>query len=222
LLRQEGETLAAFVKTGTGQLGGELDRQVLSGLPGLGDTGFERSIISHEDLMDQTLRSGFGSTFKHEATAVPTYESLVKTQPGNLPVPYKVLTSEGLSPGAHSVRWSLPELQPNGQWRPGEWLNVEQTPENAYSINGELMPQTRRALHVSNAPGQWSLGQHQMRVFQAELSPADQAHWQEVAKTGTHWDQGSIPVSLRDFPAREMRLTRELFGKELQSVVSSS
>ena len=59
-----------------------------------------------------------------------------------------------------------------------------------------------------------------MRVFEAELSPPDQALWEKVAKEGSQFDGTSIPISLRDFPAQQMRLTRELFGEELRNVTA--
>lgn len=133
--------------------------------------------------------------------------------------PFKVLASDGTSPGAQSVRWPLPKFESNGQWKPGAWLHIDQTPTDAYSINGMLMPQTRRALHVSNVPAQWKLGHTQVRLFEAELSPPDKALWEQLASGKTVVD-GAIPVSLRDFPARQVRLTREIFGAELRQLMA--
>ena len=76
-------------------------------------------------------------------------KELVKPISEALLKPFKVLASDGTSPGAQAVRWPLPKFELNGQWKPGDWLHVDQTPKDAYSLNGMLMPQTRRALHVS-------------------------------------------------------------------------
>jgi len=80
---------------------------------------------------------------------------------------YKVLSVDGKSPAASSVDWSLPKQAEDGTWTPGEWLNLHDTPENAYLLN------TRPALHVSNVPQQWRLGQSNVRVFEAEIAPDD-------------------------------------------------
>jgi len=154
--------------------------------------------------------------FKHEATELPLALTKPASSPG--PVPYKVLTSEGHSPAARGVKWSLPELRSNGEWKPGSWLSVDGTPENAYH-NGAPLFQSRRALHVSDSPGEWSFNQRQLRLFEAELHPVDKALWNKVAVEGPQFHVGPIPASLRDFPAREVRLTRELFGKELLDVL---
>jgi hypothetical protein len=133
--------------------------------------------------------------------------------------PFKVLASDGTSPGAQSVRWPLPKFESNGQWKPGDWLHVDQTPTDAYSINGMLKPQTRRALHVSNVPAQWQLGHTEVRLFEAELSPPDRALWEQVA-SGKKIVDSVIPITLRDFPARQVRLTREIVGDELRQLMA--
>jgi hypothetical protein len=107
-------------------------------------------------------------------------QDLVKPIGETLLKPFKVLASDGTSPGAQAVRWPLPKFEPSGQWKPGDWLHVDQTPTDAYSINGMLMPQTRRALHVSNAPAQWKLGHTHVRLFEAELSAPDKMLWQHL------------------------------------------
>ena len=176
-------------------------------------------IFSHEASWSKVLGRESANVFKHEATDSPAYQALAMTTSDARTTAYKVLTEAGQSPGAHSVKWSLPELEPSGQWKPGAWLHVDDTAEDSYAIRGMLRPQTRRALHVSNVPGEWSLGGTNMRVFEAELNPADKAYWTKVTNEGTLRDESPIPVSLRDFPAREVRLTRELFGDELRRIL---
>jgi hypothetical protein len=147
-------------------------------------------------------------------------KDLVKPISEALLKPFKVLASDGTSPGAQSVRWPLPKFESNGQWKPGDWLHVDQTPADAYSINGMLMPQTRRALHVSNVPSQWRLGHTQVRLFEAELSAPDKMLWQHLA-SGQKLPGGElIPITLRDFPARQVRLTREILGDELRQIMA--
>ncbi|HEY9775150.1 MAG TPA: hypothetical protein V6C81_15400 [Planktothrix sp.] len=131
------------------------------------------------------------------------------SQASNRQKAYKVLDMFGQSPAASSVRWSLPRKLPNGSWSPGEWLDVQDTPVNAYFQN------TRRALHVSNVPQQWRLGHDSVRVFEAELSPPDQQVWDQLLSSNSltpfaRARFGPIPLSLRDFPAQRVRLVREL------------
>ncbi|MBP9094502.1 hypothetical protein KBI23_26015 [bacterium] len=147
-------------------------------------------------------------------------KELVKPIGEALLKPFKVLASDGTSPGAQAVRWPLPRFESNGQWKPGDWLHVDQTPKDAYSFNGMLMPQTRRALHVSNTPEQWKLGHTQVRLFEAELSAPDKMLWQHLL-SGMKMSGGDlIPITLRDFPARQVRLTREIVGDELRQIMS--
>lgn len=147
-------------------------------------------------------------------------KELVKPIGEALLKPFKVLASDGTSPGAQAVRWPLPKFESNGQWKPGDWLHVDQTPKDAYSLAGMLMPQTRRALHVSNVPAQWKLGHTQVRLFEAELSAPDKMLWQHLA-SGQKLPGGElIPITLRDFPATKVRLTREILGDELSQIMA--
>ena len=141
-------------------------------------------------------------------------EVSVNPQSLSLSTPFKVLTEDGASPGAPGVKWSLPVFQ-DGRWKPGAWLHVEDTPVNAY-----LAGNTRRALHVSDVPGEWTLGQSRLRVFAVELEQRGKARWQFLASGGKlKPDTDSLAVTLRDFPASNMRLLRELYGEELKAAV---
>ncbi len=143
--------------------------------------------------------SKFGPTFLNANATAPVKE-VASRGLASMTTPFKVLTQEGASPGAHSVKWPLPELQSNGVWKPGKWLHLEETPLDAYRLagNGAVIPSTRRALHVSNVQGRWTLGQSNLRVFEAELSAGDQMLWNRIAG-GAH---SRLAISTRLCPRR--------------------
>ncbi len=61
--------------------------------------------------------------------------------------------------------------------------------------------------------------QQWLEKIEAELSPPDKALWEQVAR-GKSVVDGARPVTLRDFPARQVRLTREIVGDELRQLMA--
>ncbi len=200
------------------------------------------SVFSHESLTDDYAMEKLQPLFLHENTVVADQsvssiqESLARADS----TPFKVLTADGASPGAHGVKWSLPTLREDGSWQAGEWLHMNNVPENSYRF--PFVQATRQGLHVSNVPGKWALGNRGVRVFEAELGESDLMRWKSLLEPAKKFNPfsssigdrfslsgpmndfsgskfGVIPPS-RDFPAEEVRLKREIFGDELKAIIS--
>lgn len=170
------------------------DSSMLRGMP------LNHEITAHEmqsfDFLPAAGKAASGNPFKNNLNL-------------DRSLAYKVLDLEGRSPIAPSVQWSLPTKLEDGSWKAGDWMHLHNTPENPTFMA------TRRALHVSNVPEEWNLGHRNVRIFEAELAPSDGAIWKKLVDgksltDGERYQFGEIAATLRDFPAGQVRLVKEL------------